>query len=322
MPPAAGGTVRTLAPAASHADWAPSAAASVVTTRVGAERGVEQRAVGGDPAGGVEEHPQRLAGHRGVDVAGGEAGRSASAVPAPTTMACESARRRVGVGARCRAGDPPRRAVAGGDAAVEAHGGLHHRVGTAEAALEQVGGEGAGRVVGADAELDGEAAVAELGDAPPGDLAVGIGQRHDHAGDAGFGDRDRARRGAPLVRARLEGGVEGGAAGAVAGGPQGLDLGVGATGRLGRALADDLAVAHHDGADPRVGRGAPPGGVALGEGPAHELGVCGHQLRSVSLSGSSPGGSGGGTPRRRRRRHRRSWSAPSPIRTLTVGPGF
>ena len=74
MPPAAGGTVRTLAPAASHADWAPSAAASVVTTRVGAERGVEQRAVGGDPAGGVEEHPQRLAGHRGVHVADGEAG--------------------------------------------------------------------------------------------------------------------------------------------------------------------------------------------------------------------------------------------------------
>ena len=134
--------------------------------------------------------------------------------------------------------------------------------------------------------LDGEAAVAELGDALPGDLAVGIGQRHDHAGDAGFGDRDRARRGAPLVRARLEGGVDGGAAGAVAGGPQRLDLGVGATGRLGRALADDLAVAHHDGADPRVGRGAPPGGVALGEGPAHELGVSGHQLRSVSLSGS------------------------------------
>ena len=64
VPPAAGGTVSTLAPAASHADCAPSAAASVVTTRVGAERGVEQRAVGGDPAGGVEEHPQRLAGHR------------------------------------------------------------------------------------------------------------------------------------------------------------------------------------------------------------------------------------------------------------------
>ena len=101
----------------------------------------------------------------------------------------------------------------------------------------------------------------------PATWRVGILERDDHAGDAGLGERDDARSGAALVRARFEGGVDGGAAGPVAGVAQGLDLGVGAAGRLGGALADDLAVAHDDRADPRIGRGPPTGGLAPGEGP-------------------------------------------------------
>ncbi len=120
------------------------------------------------------------------------------------------------------------------------------------------------------------AEVAELGDALAGDLRVGILERDDDPGDAGLGQRDHAGSGAAVVRAGFERGVDGGAAGPVPGLAQGLDLGVRTAGRLGGALADDLAVAHHDRADPRVGRGPPAGGLAPGERPVHEFGVGGH----------------------------------------------
>ena len=148
--------------------------------------------------------------------------------------------------------------------------------------MEQVGRQAAGGVVGADPDVDGEPEVAELVDAAPGDVRVGVLERDDHAGDTGLDEGPDAGRRAPLVRAGFERGEHGGPAGPVAGSAQGFDLGVGAPGRLCGALAHDLAVAHDDRADPRVGRGATAGGVALGQCPAHELGVCGHQLRSVS----------------------------------------
>jgi len=96
----------------------------------GREVGVEQRTGRGHASGGVEQHPQRLGVHRTVGVAHVRRGRSANAVPAPITMACESARRR-GRRRATRPGDPLRRSVARGDAPVEAHGRLHDGEGAA-----------------------------------------------------------------------------------------------------------------------------------------------------------------------------------------------
>ena len=66
-----------------------------MTTSVGASVGSNERPVGRHPAPGVEQDPQRLprdrAGRRRATVSDG---RSASAVPAPTTTACDSARSR------------------------------------------------------------------------------------------------------------------------------------------------------------------------------------------------------------------------------------
>ena len=319
----------TLAPAASQARCAVVGRGVGGDDERGRELGVEQRALGGDAAGGVEEDAAAAAVvHRAVGVAHGEAGtvgeRGARADDDGLRLGPEA----VGVGARRGAGDPLRRAVAGGDATVEAHGRLHHREGAPEPAVHEVRRERAGGGVGADADVDGDAEVAQLGDALPGDLRVGILERDHDPGDAGLGQRDHAGSGAALVRAGLERGVDGGAAGPVAGLAQGLDLGVRTAGRLRGALADDLAVAHDDRADPRIGRGPPAGGLAPGQRPVHELGVGGH----LSCCSVSPGRLGLEPCRRGRsddgpaahlaRLRCRSWSAPSPIRTLTVGPGF
>ena len=81
----------------------------------------------------------------------------------------------------------------------------------------------------------------------PGDLRVGILERDHDPGDAGVDERvDARRRCGPGAQHGSSVVYSGGAAGAVAGLAQGLDLGVGAAGRLRGALADDLAVAHDD----------------------------------------------------------------------------
>ena len=111
----------------------------------GRERGVEQRAVGRHPPGGVEQDPQRLAAHRGLHVAGGEARAVGERGAGADHHGLRVGAQRVRVGPGRRAGDPLRRAVARGDAAVEAHRGLDHGEGAAEAAVEEVGRERRGR---------------------------------------------------------------------------------------------------------------------------------------------------------------------------------
>ena len=131
----------------------------------------------------------------------------------------------------------------------------------------QVRRERAGGGVGADPDVDGDAEVAELGDALPGDVRVGVFDRDHDAGDAGLGECDDTRPGATLVGAGLERGEHGGAAGAVAGFAQGFDLGVGTAGRLRGALTHHLAVAHDHRADPRIGRACAGERSRPGPGP-------------------------------------------------------
>ena len=61
---------------------------------------------------------------------------------------------------------------------------------------------------------------------------------------------------------------------------EGFDLGVRTTGGLGRALADDDAVAVEDAADPRVGRRVPASSGGQRERPTHQLGVRVHAVSS------------------------------------------
>ena len=222
------------------------------------------RALGGDDERGRELGVEQRARRRGRDrvasrstrsgcVSTGPSasrtvrrGRSASAVPAPMTMACDSARRRW-ASARDAAPvihcDEPSRAAMRPSRLIAVFTTVNARP---RRRCSEVRRERAGGGVGADPDVDGDAEVAQLGDAPARDLRVGILERDDDAGDAGLGQRDDARPGAAVVRARFEGGVDGGAAGPVAGLAQRLDLGVGTAGRLRGALADDLAVAHDD----------------------------------------------------------------------------
>ena len=82
-----------------------------------------------------------------------------------------------------------------------------------------------------------------------------------------------------MVRAGFERGVRGGATGAVPRGPERLDLGVRAARRPGRALADHLAVADEDAADPGVRRRGAASGAGQAQCPAHQLGVRVHARR-------------------------------------------
>ena len=91
----------------------------------------------------------------------------------------------------------------------------------------------------------------------PATRRVGVLDRDHDAPDTGGDQRVGTRSGATVVGARLERDVRGRAARPIAGRVQRFDLGVGAAGRLRRALADDDAVPHEDATDPGVRRGAP-----------------------------------------------------------------
>jgi hypothetical protein len=121
---------------------------------------------------------------------------------------------------------------------------------------------GAPRLLGADADLDRDAMLAQPRMPLAGNRRVRILQRRDDARDARRHDGLDAGRGLAVVRTGLERGVERRAACRVAGPPQRLDLGMRPPARLGPAAPDHDAVAHHHGADGRVRPGiaepAPP----------------------------------------------------------------
>ena len=136
----------------------------------------------------------------------------------------------------------------------------------------------------------------------------------------GRDQRVGARRGAAVVRARLEGDERRRAACAIAGLRERAGLGVRATRRLGRADPDDLAVTHEHAADPGIGRGATAGGRAGRQRQFHRL-VVAHVLpranprEAATTTAPDPPGMTGARPTG-------TAPKPSPIRTLTVGPGI
>ena len=104
----------------------------------------------------------------------------------------------------------------------------------------------------------------------PATCGIGVLDRDDDPGDTGRRECLDARGRAPVVVAGLERDVDGRAPRAVTGGGEGFDLGVGTTRRLRRTRPDDLPVAHHDTADPRVGHAALPREQADVEGDTHQ----------------------------------------------------
>src|SRR4051812_3787216 len=232
------------------------------------------------PRLGVEHHAARLAGDAGD--AGGEqrvvGQRSADpdgdrvALGAPV----------VGELAAGLAGDPLRVAGARGHLAVERHRRLEQHVRAARAGVlaerlvEQPGARG--ELAVGDEHLD--ALVAQDAQAAAGGLLGRVVGRDDDAGDAGVDDRVGARRRAPVVAARLERDVHRRAAGVGhAAGRQRLALGVRASVRDVVALAEHLAVLHHDGSDERVRRRPPAPAARELDGPG-EMWVIGLKERA------------------------------------------
>src|SRR5262245_11447382 len=118
----------------------------------------------------------------------------------------------------------------------------------------QVGCERGRGLALAYANQSANAGRAQALDAASGDPRIGIQDADDDARDAGREQAVDARRRPTVVRARLEADERGGAPRAFAGGGDGEAFGVWAASAAVVALADDLAVAHEDTADPRVGR--------------------------------------------------------------------
>ena len=167
-------------------------------------------------------------------------------------------------------------------------------------------------------DFDVDTGGAQPANAGARDAHVGILDRDDDPAHAGVDERIGTRAGTAHVRARFEGHDRGRAGGGRSRGAQCLDLGVRATRRLRRALAD------HDAVDD-AGRSRPTGSARRGdERPMRAAGL------DPSLRRRAPGPRlrrprerGRRRPTPTRRVARRRWcSRPSPIRTLTVGPGL
>ena len=120
----------------------------------------------------------------------------------------------------------------------------------------------------------GDAGRLQFFQALAGHQRVGIGHRRHHLADAGLHQRVGAGRGAAKMAARFQGDVNGGAAHVVAAllrVVHGLDFSMVAAGRLGKAGADDTAIAHNDAADARVGRGGEHAAFGLLQCQRHRL---------------------------------------------------
>ncbi len=86
----------------------------------------------------------------------------------------------VGVGPGLLTGDPARRSVGCGDAAVEGGRQLEDDPGPARTTVLQVGGEQLGRLIGGHAHVDLETDGAQRLDAAPRHPGIGIDDAHHH----------------------------------------------------------------------------------------------------------------------------------------------
>ena len=304
---------------------AASGAASVVTTRVGRETGSNS-----GPSAGTRPRPSSStrSGWRhggGVDVARGEAraGRRARCRhrrPPPANRRAGGGRRRGPAAPVIHCDEPSRR----GDATVEAHRGLHDGEGAPEAPVHEVRRERAGGVVGADTDVDVDAGRRGGGRALPRHLRVGILERDDDPGDARLDQRVDARAAvrpwcehgssvtytvaprarSPAARERLHLGVRRRPGGWVAPSP---------TTSPSRTTTRSRPTGWRRG--PR--RPVPAGASArrMSSASATTWSSSPSVPRwAVSRSVQEPTTDGPGS--------RSAISSPSPIRTLTVGPGF
>ena len=229
----------------------------------------------------------------------------------------------MGVGACGDAGDPARRAVGRRRLGVEAHRRLDQAPRPAGPAVVQVRRQRPPRARGTRPDLDVEPGRAEPCEPAPCDPRVRVLERHHDAPDAGCDQRVGARRRATFVRARLEGDVGGAVPSPLPRRLERVGLGVGCPRASVPPLAGDRAVlVDDDTADPGIRRRGPTAVLALCHRPGDQVAVRGLHRRT-SISGSldrcrdlGRGDGAAGTPRAARRR------TPSPIRTLTVGPGF
>ena len=271
-------TVSTLAPAARHASTLAAGAPLGRDHEGRRERGVEQRARRPAPGPGRRAAPaaagaRRRAGRASRTVS---AGRSARAVPAPTTTACESARSSCASARAAAPGDPLRVPSAAAVRPSRLIAVFSDAERPAGAPVVQVRGERRRARVGAgtDADVDRDARASRSRAMPAArDLRVGIGERDDDPGDAGVDERVGAGRRAAVVRARLEGHVGGGAPGPLTGGARA----------------------------PRPRRGGPPGGS-----------VAPSPTTSPSRTTTHPTQGFGAVRRRPRRAERRARGAAAP----------
>ena len=129
-----------------------------------------------------------------------------------------------------------------------------------------------GDLLRAVAYLDGDTGGLEGAAARAVHVRVGVADRVADGSDAGLDQRRAAGRRAAGVGAGLQRDVDRRPARPLAGRAQRADLGVVASRRLCAARADDLAVAHHEGADGGIGRTPAEGAATLIEGQLHLLG--------------------------------------------------
>ena len=227
------------------------------------------------------------------------------------------------VGACGDAGDPARRAVGRRRLGVEAHRRLDQAPGPAGAAVLQVRRQRPARARGARPDLDVEPGGAEPGEPAPRDPRVRVLERHHYPPDAGFDQRVGARRRAAFVRAGLEGDVGGAVAGPLPRRVERVGFGVGCPrGPVPSFAGGRTLLVDDDAPDPGIRRRGPTAVLTQRHRPGDQVAVRGlHRRTSISgISRSLP------RPRARGRRGRHACAAcrptPSPIRTLTVGPGF
>ena len=147
-----------------------------------------------------------------------------------------------------------------------------------------VAGMHAARLVGAEADIDRDAFVAQPLMALAGDFRIGVFQRRHHARDAGLDDGVGARRRLALMRARLERHVHRGALRRLLGAAQRLDLGMRAAAGLRPAAADDDAILDDHRADRRIGPGVAEPAPAERERQRHEARVVRGVRRAAGIA--------------------------------------
>ncbi len=126
------------------------------------------------------------------------------------------------------------------------------------------------RLIGADADIDGNARGAQPGVALPCHFGIGVFERRHHARNAGGNDGVGAGRRFAVMRAGLERDIQCRANCRLTRAAQRLDLGMRPAAGLRPAAADNHAILDDDRADRRIGPGAAKPAPAEAQSQRHE----------------------------------------------------